>query len=238
MIYCKGNIRYSVGEKESMHAFLIIGGRTEDRLAKISDLIAKSNIALSDIRPLLLSQDSLSLGIRTVRDWQKQLMLMPQTSPFSAGVIYSADLLTPEAQNALLKTLEEPPSHARIYMEAPSDAALLPTVLSRCQLIKLPAMQGDATEEQMRILQKLQQLTNPETSVGRAISILDAAIKNRDDATGWIASAIEILHKTRGDWPKQTYMQLMQRLLTAQKQLASNVTYKLVVDHVFLSIKH
>jgi DNA polymerase-3 subunit delta' len=55
-------------------------------------------------------------------------------------LLTAADRLTPEAANALLVTLEEPPSHALILLTADNPAAVLPTVRSRCLLIQLTAV--------------------------------------------------------------------------------------------------
>ena len=54
------------------------------------------------------------------------------------GVIEDADRMGVEAQNALLKTLEEPPPETTIILESANPGALLPTTRSRCQLLELP----------------------------------------------------------------------------------------------------
>ena len=54
------------------------------------------------------------------------------------GVIEDADRMGVEAQNALLKTLEEPPPETTLILESANPGALLPTTRSRCQLLELP----------------------------------------------------------------------------------------------------
>lgn len=54
------------------------------------------------------------------------------------GVIHEADRMNTEAQNALLKTLEEPPEETTMILTTANPAALLPTTRSRCQLLSLP----------------------------------------------------------------------------------------------------
>lgn len=58
-------------------------------------------------------------------------------APRKIGVIYEADRMNEEAQNALLKTLEEPPPDTTLILCTGSPAALLPTTRSRCQLVNL-----------------------------------------------------------------------------------------------------
>ncbi len=60
------------------------------------------------------------------------------TSHRKFGVIEDADRMGVEAQNALLKTLEEPPPETTIILQSANPGALLPTTRSRCQLLELP----------------------------------------------------------------------------------------------------
>lgn len=54
------------------------------------------------------------------------------------GLIHDADRMNTEAQNALLKTLEEPPEETTMILTSATPSALLPTTRSRCQLLPLP----------------------------------------------------------------------------------------------------
>lgn len=74
-----------------------------------------------------------SLSVELVRATIKEIYLKPYTGQWKVYGIPKANRLTPQAQNALLKTLEEPPDHAVIIMTAEQPQQLLPTVLSRCQ---------------------------------------------------------------------------------------------------------
>ena len=60
------------------------------------------------------------------------------SAPRKIGVIHEADRMNEEAQNALLKTLEEPPPDTTLILCTANPASLLPTTRSRCQMIKLP----------------------------------------------------------------------------------------------------
>ena len=218
-----------------MHTFLIIGGTKEARIKKITSLMAEDHITTFDTRPLTLTEEISSIGIALVRNWQKQLLLMPTSSPYAAGVIESAELLTTEAQNALLKTLEEPPIHTRIYMEAQSDNAFLPTILSRCQIMKLSDETTKLTKKEETQLDELKQLFSTTISKGGIIATIDTLVKNKNDAGQWIDQAIQAIHTTKSTWPIATYVSMQKQLMHAKKQLTSNVQYKLVLDDIFLS---
>ncbi|MDL2362885.1 MAG: AAA family ATPase [Patescibacteria group bacterium] len=80
-----------------------------------------------------------SIGIESVREIDKFLRLKV---PFSRGInraiiIENGSLLTTEAQNALLKTLEEPPTDTILILTANQPQSLLPTIISRVQQIHL-----------------------------------------------------------------------------------------------------
>ena len=63
--------------------------------------------------------------------------IRPYYSPYKIYIIADADLMTPQAQNALLKTIEEPPEYAVILLLTNNIGGLLPTILSRCVRLDL-----------------------------------------------------------------------------------------------------
>src|SRR6185312_5934642 len=72
-------------------------------------------------------------GIDSIRELREKVMMPPSTGKYKVYILDEAHMLTTEAFNALLKTLEEPPAHA-IFVLATTDVhKLLPTVISRCQ---------------------------------------------------------------------------------------------------------
>lgn len=78
-----------------------------------------------------------AIGIDRVRELQRELALKPYAAERKIAVIDGADAMTPAAQNSLLKTLEEPPGNTVILLIANNPHALLPTVRSRCQIVRL-----------------------------------------------------------------------------------------------------
>lgn len=72
-------------------------------------------------------------GIDSIRDLREKVMMPPATGTYKVYVLDEAHMLTPEACNALLKTLEEPPSYAIFVLATTEVHKMLSTVLSRCQ---------------------------------------------------------------------------------------------------------
>ena len=108
-----------------------------------------------------------AIGIKEVRRLQHQLGLYPYCSPYKIGLILEAEKMTQEAANALLKTLEEPSGKAVIILTAQSENFILPTIVSRCQILKLLSVSQKEIEEflitqgaDQQEAQKLSKLSN------------------------------------------------------------------------------
>lgn len=88
-----------------------------------------------------------NIPIDTVRELEREIMLKPFEGKYKLFIINDADLLSEEAANALLKTLEEPPKYSLIMLVTAQTSALLSTVLSRCQLIRFFPLPDNAVSE-------------------------------------------------------------------------------------------
>ena len=63
--------------------------------------------------------------------------IKPYSGPYKVYIINEAEKMTPQAQNAILKTLEEPPAYAVILLLTSNVNSLLPTILSRCVVLNM-----------------------------------------------------------------------------------------------------
>lgn len=79
-----------------------------------------------------------SIGVDDVREQiNDTIMIRPYSSYYKIYIVDEAEKMTVQAQNALLKTIEEPPSYAVIILITTNQEAFLPTILSRCVQMKL-----------------------------------------------------------------------------------------------------
>lgn len=79
-----------------------------------------------------------SIGVDDIRDQiNETIMVRPYSSYYKVYIVDEAEKMTQQAQNALLKTIEEPPSYAIIILLTTNQEAFLPTILSRCVQLKL-----------------------------------------------------------------------------------------------------
>jgi DNA polymerase-3 subunit gamma/tau len=76
-------------------------------------------------------------GIDEIRDLRETVKYAPASSQFKVYIIDEVHMLTKEAFNALLKTLEEPPAHVKFMFATTEPEKVLPTILSRCQRFDL-----------------------------------------------------------------------------------------------------
>ncbi len=91
----------------------------------------KASISVDDIR-LQLNND---------------ILVKPYSRPYKVYIIDEAEKMTEQAQNAMLKTIEEPPEYAVIILLTVNAKLLLPTILSRCILLNVrPVARGQITK--------------------------------------------------------------------------------------------
>ena len=87
-----------------------------------------------DVR--VLKPEKKSLGVEEIRDLIDYLSMSPYEGGKHIAIIEQADRMTPSAQNALLKTLENPPGEVQFFLIADAEGGLLPTIRSRCQSVR------------------------------------------------------------------------------------------------------
>jgi hypothetical protein len=119
-------MRLNGGEDHRLAQSTVIIGAAEDEQATFITNLAVSRF---DMVELPAHEDG---GIEAVRMFASHMLLAPQHGERRLGVIYHADRLTPQAQNALLKLLEEPPQSAAIVLFVTTEHGILPTLYSRC----------------------------------------------------------------------------------------------------------
>lgn len=77
-----------------------------------------------------------AVGIEQIRDLKREAAYPPYEAPWKVFIVEDAEALRAEAANSLLKVLEEPPARSVIVLISESAAALLPTIVSRSQIVR------------------------------------------------------------------------------------------------------
>ena len=91
-----------------------------------------------------------NIGVDQIRGLQRLLGNAPSMSSRRVIVIDSADDLERSAANALLKNLEEPPADTFFLLVSHAPSRLLPTIRSRCRMLRFPALPDEAVEVAVR----------------------------------------------------------------------------------------
>jgi DNA polymerase III subunit gamma/tau len=122
----------SITQKRISHAYLFCGGRGTGKTTVARIVAREIGCNAEDIIEIDAASNR---GIDEIRELREAVRTAPFSSPYKVYIIDEAHMLTKEAANALLKTLEEPPSHV-VFILATTDPDKLPqTIISRCQKV-------------------------------------------------------------------------------------------------------
>ena len=131
---------HSVHTSNLLHSYLFVGvdGIGKSLFAKaFSKLILDTSLDLANHPDFMFidAEDRKSIKIEQIRYLQGKIAEKPVISQKKIYIINDADTMTVEAQNCLLKTLEEPPEYAIIILILSNENKLLTTIKSRCTKI-------------------------------------------------------------------------------------------------------
>jgi len=163
-----------------------------------------------------------------------------------------AEKLTLPAQNSLLKTLEEPPKSSLIILLASHSANLLPTIISRVKITRLPAKsQIELPPEEIDQLTKtLSRLLAQ--GVGERLKLSLVLAKNKDQALVLTENLLFLwrqfllaktgVNKKKPSFLKKLNLQQVEKALKnteqVRKMLVANVNFHLAIENLFLSYPH
>ena len=130
-----------------------------------------------DIQRTVVPDKKTVIGVSEVREAIHEMHYAPFEGRFRVWLIEQGERLTDEAQNALLKTLEEPPPRAIIVLVSSLVGTLIPTIASRCRLHRFQALPLDLVQESLSAQASSQDLAHKLTSLsggalGSALTLL------------------------------------------------------------------
>ncbi len=149
------HLRRGMAHGRTRHAYLIVGPESVGKNTLAHALAQALNCTDENARPcghcrscmliasgnhpdILYSQlDGAVLKIEEVRSVTSRIALKPYEARYRVAILRDFDRAQPRAQDALLKTLEEPPPNAVLILLAPTTDSLLSTIVSRSQVISL-----------------------------------------------------------------------------------------------------
>ncbi len=127
---------------------------------------------------LYIEPDGNSIKIEQIREMQKKVQEKPIGAKRKVYIIDQADKMTSEAQNCLLKTLEEPPEFVTIILIGVNENAFLTTIKSRCMILHFNKIDDEQLKKYLQENYGIQNITQNmlqmyQGSIGKAINLKD-----------------------------------------------------------------
>ena len=176
----KNTLKKSIETNQITHSYLMIGipGIGKKLIAKEYSKEILGRDILNNPDFLCIQPDGNSIKIEQIRQLQKEIQEKPIISNKKVYIIDDADFMTKEAQNCLLKTLEEPPEFAVIILIGSNENSFLPTIKSRCMILHFRELYDSEIIEYLQKEYNEQNVTQSMLdiaggSIGRAISLKD-----------------------------------------------------------------
>ena len=199
-----------------------------------------------DVQILRKEEGKKTIGVEAVREFCESVYLTSSELNFKMYIFDEADLLTPQAQNALLKIIEEPPASVYMLLLCENSLSLLSTVRSRAQKIVLDVFD----EQELRAYAKKNALSESENEeklsfairmAGGSIGNLKALLENEAFAFSAYSTVKKVIEgqaaKNRGvsyfDFLKQ-----MTDFVTTKEALSALTEYLLLAYGDLMRIKN
>ena len=216
-----------------MQSFLITAKDKNKASSYINDFLKGKEIYPIDIDKQIYEK---AVGIGDVRDIQKKIMLKPFRGKAKAVVIEAYEGITTEAQNALLKVLEEPPINTIIVVSIPKKELLLPTIISRCKIIELKEKEAKISSEDVLGLEdSLNIMLNGK--IGDKLKMAQDISQNRDGALLWLEKMILFVRQELiQHYNDGKYLNLLSQLQKTYVIIVStNVNQRIALENLFLT---
>jgi DNA polymerase III delta prime subunit len=206
---------------------LIISADPQKTQNKIKEIFSQLNQALTPNNPdcFVLNEDT-GWGIDQVRSAKKFLAQKPFNHDNKIILIQESHNLNTEAQNALLKTLEEPGNNNFLILTTSKPSALLPTIISRCFTFKLNYRVE--TDPKTKILTKT-------GSVKKDLLVSEEFGKNKDDILPLLEEQLKLYQQKLIECPSKDIAKTTEKIIKSIQMIHANVDPKSALDYFFLA---
>jgi len=209
------------------HSIIITGGNQESREEAVGKIGQKERGKKINQDPdTLIINRQKTIGIEAIRKIKKWLSQKAYQEKKRLIVIYQAQQLTIEAQNAFLKTLEEPPKNTLILLAVDNSHRLLPTIISRCQIVRLKANNS----LQKPIDQKLIEVFNKNLAE-KIIFSQKMGKKKKEEVLAWLAEQKQALRQNKN----RKNLKIIACLDRAEKMIEANLAPRLALTYCLIT---
>ena len=247
-------LKNSVKEGRLAQSFLFVGSRgigktsTARILAKILNC---PNRKKNDINPCNKCDSCLEItgstnldvleidgasnrGIDEIRNLRENVKFRPTSGKFKIYIIDEVHMLTQEAFNALLKTLEEPPEHVKFIFATTEPHRVPPTIISRCQRFDFRRIPTKTIDETLKAVAKKEKLKVEEDALFTIAKAAEGSMRDGESILDQMASysdgkiTVEATEKMLGVTKEETYFEVVDAVAEKDSQRALTVFQNVV----------
>ena len=251
-----------IDENKLSHAYTIVGPTLSGKNTLVFNIIEKIlnkenlspklferilNGTCPDVRIIDLDDGKQSIGIDQIRDGLKDIYLTPFELTFKVYIIRNADKMTVQAQNSLLKSIEEPNNNVYFFLLVKNSSFLLQTINSRTQKINVQLFTQEEIENLLdkNVLysnysneQKKFSARFAQGSFGKAIELLDENTKEFSIYKN-VKKILLNLSQKSNVYNLFQYSRDMEQLIYPYKKEKSELrsTYNLILSYFLLGFR-
>lgn len=214
-----------------MNSYIISSKNFNSAKTEIAKILEGERVSKFDQEEFVFEKD---LGITDVRNIQKNIYLKPFKGEKKSTTLILHKKATIEAQNSLLKLLEEPPKSSLIFIVSTNYYDFLPTILSRVKII-------DLKRESKHDNLGLEQINEIE-GIGDALYLAQILAKDKTKAISWLENTIistrsQMLSNITNKNISLKYKNQIERLEETYLDLKNtNINTRLALENLFLNI--
>lgn len=204
----------------------LITGKSQAARDATRMILKNRGINLDKISPdiFLISPLKNHITIDQIREIKSHIAQKPVAEKYKVIILENAQKLTTEAQNALLKLLEEPPKSATIILEAASKFTLLTTILSRVVTIEAKPPKENSEELilfKAGVIESIPQISDPQTWLDSQIISLYNFL-------------LEKIARSKYDIDLKIIIQTIEKCAFSKEMIKANVNPKFVLANLLL----
>jgi len=205
---------------------IIIAKNSKTIDQKIDQICSNLNHKFNQNNPdiLLIDQNS-GWGIDQIRKINNFLSQKPFSHQSKIIIILEAQNLNTEAQNALLKILEEPGKDNYIILATNKIKSILPTIISRCSTIKISEKSNIKTKKEIEITGNLI----------KDLTLSEKLGKNKEDILPLLENQLNFYQQELIKNPNKKNSYTIEKIIKAIQMINANVDPKNALDYIFLA---
>jgi len=215
-------------EKSNLRSFLSYILKTKEPLS------LETLSSHPDIHNLEIT-DKLSIGIEDIKLFQKKLIYKPFQESSQLGIIHDAQKLTHEAQNSLLKALEESDDNTIYVLAVDNEKNLLPTIRSRARIIYSHVEKGNESPFQENFFEL--DLISQFEKIEKASEDRSQSLELINQVENYLKTKFEINIKNGNIDGSKKFLEDLKVIQESREKINSNCNRRLTLESMIIQLK-